>query len=720
MMRIFIYHTKSIATMAIFLVLFTLQGISQSPMVVGNGQYDTIMIHSGVQMSSSVNVEFQGGTIITERAFPNSNFIFFNNAVAITPKDSSHVNGYTELQGNNEFIFPCGSGLKYRPFKISTSSNTNTTHQGAYFNKDVVEFNSLPVGSVDRTSKAPNIKKVSPYEYWDVNGNGLVKLTFYWDAYDSLKEFIDSFEKIAIVGWNGTEWTNVGKDISIGNLTAGAFTTPYIVPNAMDVYTFAMINNPPTIKQDSLKCYEDSFVVFCPIIGGKDGPTDTLTVDTCKNSGYPKHGKIILLANGCFKYIPDPDYNGMDTLCVMVRDNSGASASVIVPVTVIPINDKPIVDDVTDSIWEDSSKVICLNIKDADDSSFVIKPCSNPKKGTWVQTSTNPACFRYTGTTDVNGIDTFCFIITDSKGGFDSARIIIKIKPRPDSIIVRQGPVTTTKNTPVVFTPLIIDKDNPDTLSKDSLIYTFCNGKDTMTTEHGFARLYPDGSIKFTPKDNFQGVDTVCILVCPKNPSVPIRVCVERKVPITIGTGIDKVVNANDDVISTNQGKDIVIDILRNDIILPDTTGLIITISTQPTNGTVVVNNGKITYTPLLGFTGVDSFKYKICSGSICDEAWVYIYVGRNINAFTPNGDGSNDELVIPDVADDEGATVRVYNRWGDLVFLNTAGVPYNNSRFKGLSMDGSLLPDATYFYIIKYSAGLNRPDKSSFVEMYR
>jgi gliding motility-associated-like protein len=722
MMRILTNPTRCIAKLAIFLVLFTFKGISQSPMVVGNGQYDTIRIYQGVQMASSVNVEFQGGTIITPRDFPSANFIFFNNAVAISPKDSSHINGYTELQGNYSFDFPCGSGLKYRPFTISSSSNTNTTHQGAYFNKDVTEFNSLPAGSVDRASKAPNIRKVSPYEYWDINGNGLVKLTFYWDAYDSLKNFIDSFEKIAIVGWNGTEWTSVGKDISIGNITAGSFTTPYLVPNAMDIYTFAMTNNPPTIKQDSLKCYEDSFVVFTPTLGGKDGPTDTLTVDTCDKSGYPKHGKIILLANGQFKYIPDSNYYGMDTVCVMVRDNSGASASVLVPIRVIPINDRPKVDDVIATIPEDSSIVLCLTVIDPDDFVFILSYCAPfSKKGTWVQTTTSPPCFKYIGNPDVNGIDTFCFVISDGNGGFDTGRAIIRIIPRPDSIIVRQGPVTTTKNTPVIFTPVIIDKDNPDSLNRDSLTFKFCNGKDTMTTQHGFAQIFPDGSIKFTPKDNFQGIDTVCIEVCPKNPWLPIRDCVKKIVPITIGSGIDKVVIANDDVISTNQGKDIDIVILRNDVILPDSVGLKISITVPPNNGNVVINsNGTITFTPNNGFTGRDSFKYTICIGTICDEAWVYIYVGQSVNAFTPNGDGSNDELTIPDVADDEGATVRVYNRWGDLIFLNTSGVPYNNSKFKGLNMDGDRLPDGTYFYIIKFSAGLNRPDKSSFVEMYR
>ncbi|MBE8726522.1 gliding motility-associated C-terminal domain-containing protein, partial [Flavobacterium hungaricum] len=82
-------------------------------------------------------------------------------------------------------------------------------------------------------------------------------------------------------------------------------------------------------------------------------------------------------------------------------------------------------------------------------------------------------------------------------------------------------------------------------------------------------------------------------------------------------------------------------------------------------------------------------------------------------NAFSPNGDGTNDFFKIDNI--DEltcypGNTVEIYNRWGILVFETT---DYNNTTnaFDGTSRgrttikqsDG--LPTGTYFYIINYKS---------------
>ncbi|MEP7163151.1 MAG: PKD domain-containing protein [Ferruginibacter sp.] len=70
-------------------------------------------------------------------------------------------------------------------------------------------------------------------------------------------------------------------------------------------------------------------------------------------------------------------------------------------------------------------------------------------------------------------------------------------------------------------------------------------------------------------------------------------------------------------------------------------------------------------------------------------------------NAFSPNGDGINDTWVLDNLIDYPGATVEVYNRYGQLVF---------NSIGYGTTWDGTIkgkpLPVATYYYIIKLENG--------------
>ena len=71
----------------------------------------------------------------------------------------------------------------------------------------------------------------------------------------------------------------------------------------------------------------------------------------------------------------------------------------------------------------------------------------------------------------------------------------------------------------------------------------------------------------------------------------------------------------------------------------------------------------------------------------------------------SPNGDGVNDTWEVPELADYSDNTVKVYNRWGNLVFEQKrysggwGGVANANGSKK--SLGSGVLPEGTYFYII-------------------
>lgn len=70
-------------------------------------------------------------------------------------------------------------------------------------------------------------------------------------------------------------------------------------------------------------------------------------------------------------------------------------------------------------------------------------------------------------------------------------------------------------------------------------------------------------------------------------------------------------------------------------------------------------------------------------------------------NAFSPNGDGINDTWVISNISDYPGATVEVFNRYGQQVFFSEGyDRPWNGS------YKGAPLPLATYYYIINLKNG--------------
>jgi gliding motility-associated-like protein/uncharacterized repeat protein (TIGR01451 family) len=82
-------------------------------------------------------------------------------------------------------------------------------------------------------------------------------------------------------------------------------------------------------------------------------------------------------------------------------------------------------------------------------------------------------------------------------------------------------------------------------------------------------------------------------------------------------------------------------------------------------------------------------------------------------NAFSPNGDGTNELFIIDNIGDRNcypDNTVEIYNRWGVLVF-ETKGYDNVSRVFNGTSQgrttisQSSELPTGTYFYILNYTS---------------
>jgi gliding motility-associated-like protein len=67
------------------------------------------------------------------------------------------------------------------------------------------------------------------------------------------------------------------------------------------------------------------------------------------------------------------------------------------------------------------------------------------------------------------------------------------------------------------------------------------------------------------------------------------------------------------------------------------------------------------------------------------------------MHLFTPNNDGINDQWELPDKSAWGKCDVKVYNRWGKLVFAD----PDYNNQWEGIS-NGSPLPEGAYYFIIK------------------
>jgi gliding motility-associated-like protein len=104
-----------------------------------------------------------------------------------------------------------------------------------------------------------------------------------------------------------------------------------------------------------------------------------------------------------------------------------------------------------------------------------------------------------------------------------------------------------------------------------------------------------------------------------------------------------------------------------------------------------------------------------------CNENGVVDYLDPQTcdfipNAFSPNGDGDNDEWVIPGLAQYPDFTLEVYDRWGNIVFDYKNAGRTTPDWWDGISngrwnyTGGEILPTGTYFYIINYNEGTREP----------
>lgn len=70
-------------------------------------------------------------------------------------------------------------------------------------------------------------------------------------------------------------------------------------------------------------------------------------------------------------------------------------------------------------------------------------------------------------------------------------------------------------------------------------------------------------------------------------------------------------------------------------------------------------------------------------------------------NGITPNGDGVNDSWSIPDLLNYPKCTIKIFNRWGQLLYSNNGYTQQWDGTYKEKA-----LPSADYYYVISLEDG--------------
>ncbi len=151
-----------------------------------------------------------------------------------------------------------------------------------------------------------------------------------------------------------------------------------------------------------------------------------------------------------------------------------------------------------------------------------------------------------------------------------------------------------------------------------------------------------------------------------------------------------------------------------------------LTIVTPPASGAKASIDGSfnliVDYTGLK-FSGTENILIRVCDtfGACSQQSFAVEVIGdiRVYNALSPNKNGKNDVFFIEYIdlfAGTKSNTVKIFNRWGDLVW---EGKNYDNTKvaFSGKSSNGGDLPSGTYYYKIEFSG---RKPEVGYLELRR
>ena len=478
----------------------------------------------------------------------------------------------------------------------------------------------------------------------------------------------------------------------------GICDTTIIVLIPEDPITDTVVVTVPTDSTEFEICLEEEIDLIGPITSTSVcGPGETESIDftngdTCVVINYPE----------------DTGFGSEDTVCIVHCSDDICDTTIIVFIPDVMIDP----DTIFVEILDDSTEYeICLeneidpslDIHDSGicDAGNVEDVSINEGNNECVDIVIDPSTFG-------NG-DTLCVYHCDTLLGICDTTIIV---------LFPEDPVTDTV---ITFIP---DDTNVVVICLDEEIDLIGPIDTAIVCDMGEAidiEFTEDTCVVITfSEGGLSGdQDSICILHCSED------ICDTTIIIIEPG---NPPVAVDDDTVGVI-GTPIVINVLNNDYDPDGDSIVIVDITTDPSTGTVEVDqeSGVITYTPGDDFVAIDSFQYVICDVDAdgdnpkhgCDTAWVFI---RSIDCvipevITPNNDGLNDFFVI-ECAEFYDAVIEfcVYNRWGNQVYRSEA---YQND-WDGY-YDNEPLPDGTYYYSIKFDdLDGNNIHQAGFVVIHR
>ncbi|MCR8551206.1 Ig-like domain-containing protein [Salipiger sp. P9] len=300
---------------------------------------------------------------------------------------------------------------------------------------------------------------------------------------------------------------------------------------------------------DDTATTEAGTATLIDILGNDTDPDgDMLIVDRL---GDPENGSIELTEDGLL-YQPNADFVGTDTFDYRVSDGNGGSdtATVTVNVTESDINGDPEAAPDIASTGVDEALIIEVlsNDTDTDGDPLVVESAGPAGNGT-VEVLTDGTVL-YTPNTGYSGSDSFSYTVSDGQGGTDVETVTVTVGTGGPNVgpIANDDSLMLAETLPQSINVLANDTDpDGDPLTVQSV----------GEAAQGTTALAENGTITYTPADNFHGTDSFSYTVvdtqgetATANVEVDINLATDLSDNLVLGDGDNMVdaLNGNDTV----------------------------------------------------------------------------------------------------------------------------------------------------------------------------
>ena len=409
---------------------------------------------------------------------------------------------------------------------------------------------------------------------------------------------------------NGSKGTVVVTDAA-----TGAFTyTPQPNANGSDTFTFRVsdgalqsnvaivhvtlnpVNDAPVAQPITLVAPKQTATAGQLIATDIDGNPLTYSLVQA-----PTQGVVTVAANGSFTYTSSSSASGVDAFTFKANDGAADSAPATASITILSQTGAPVAFDATLTATEDMAASGVLTSAAQAGRVLTYSINAQPAKGTVTITNAATGAFTYTPGANENGADSFTFRVHDGVQSSNLATISVSIAPVNDAPVATAGSLAVTEDR--AESGILIGSD----VDGQALVFELLTPPSHGTVEITNAAT---GRYTYTPNPNAFGPDTFTFRV-----GDGVLFSDATTVTVMISNVNDGPV-ADDVSFTTVVGTALAATLPASD---PDGDVLTYEIRRAPRRGTLTIVNattGEFIYTPNAGFSGTDTFTFRVSDGT--------------------------------------------------------------------------------------------------------